>query len=228
MTTDSGTVRLRPSMRRTLLRVTLSVLCLGTLAAGVWGVVWWARYPSVPDVRKVGLTEAVDFIGSDEFNRMSEAHRKRYAMSVIEKLREMQFKELVSLAMGSAGNPRRRKAAENVNRLSSRDDKEELGAAAMRVFLDKFYELPKNEREGYLTMWALAEKAGGMGRGRRSGGATRPTTRPGPRVPTAEEVEKGWSRFVSHQPPRTAAQMGQLMSDMRRKREALGVKSPWG
>jgi hypothetical protein len=95
----------------------------------------------------------------------------------------------------------------------------------MRVFLDKFYELPKNERESYLTLWALAEKAGGMGR---RGATTRPTTRPEPRFPTAEEVEKGWSKFVSRQPPRTAAQMGQLMSDMRRKRDALGVKSPWG
>ena len=217
---------MKSHMRRTLLRVILSVVCLAGLAAGVWGAVWWARYPKTPNVAKVELTEGIDFIGSDEFNRMTEAHRKRYTMAVIEKLREKQFKDLVSLMMGSAGNPKRRKAADNVNRLSSRDDKEELGAAAMRVFLDKFYELPKNERESYLTLWALAEKAGGMGR--RPGGTTRPTTRPEPRFPTAEEVEKGWSKFVSHQPPRTAAQMGQLMNDMRRKREALGVKSPWG
>ena len=214
--------------RRTILRVVLSVVCLGALAAGVWGVVWWVRYPKAPDVAKVELTQALDFMGSDDFNRLSEAHRKRYAMQVIEKLREKPFKDLLALAMGSAGNPRRRKAAENVNRLSSRDDKEALGAAALRVFLDKFYELSKNERENYLTLWALAEKAGGMGGGRRAGGTTRPTTRPEPRFPTAEEVEKGWSRFISHQPPKTAAQMGQLMNDMRRKREALGVKSPWG
>jgi hypothetical protein len=214
-------------MRRTLLRVMLSIVCLGALAAGVWGVVWWARYPRVPDVGKVELTEAIDFIGSDDFNRMTESHRKRYTMAAIEKLREKQFKDLIALAMGSAGNPRRRKAAENVNRLSSQGDKEELGAAALRVFLDKFYELPKNERESYLTLWALAEKAGGMG-GRRRAGATQPTTRPEQRFPTAEDVEQGWSRFISHQPPRTTAQMGQLMNDMRRKREALGVKSPWG
>jgi hypothetical protein len=211
-------------MRRNPVRVILAIVCVTALGAGVWGLAWWARYPKVPNLAKVQLTEGIDFIGSDEFNRMTEAHRKRYTMAVIEKLREKPFKDLVSLMMGSAGNPKRRKAAENVNRLSSRDDKEALGAAAMRVFLDKFYELPKGERESYLTLWALAEKAGGMGR--RPGGTTRPTTQP--HFPTAEEVEKGWSRFISHQPPRTAAQMGQLMNDMRRKREALGVKSPWG
>src|SRR5215208_6064434 len=111
------------NMRRNLLRVVFSVVCLAALAAGVWGVVWWVRYPKVPDVRKVELAQAMDFIGSDEFNRMSEAHRKRYTMSVIEKLREKEFKDLLSLMMGSAGNPKRRKAAENVNRLSNRDDK---------------------------------------------------------------------------------------------------------
>src|ERR671916_73812 len=107
-------------MRRVLLRVILSVLCLGALGAGAWGVVWWARYPSVPKVEKVELAEAIDFIGSDDFNRLTESHRKRYTMSVIEKLRDKPFKALVLLAMGSAGTPRRRKAAENVNRLGSR------------------------------------------------------------------------------------------------------------
>ena len=214
---------MKPPMRRTLFRVIVSVACLAALVAGVWGAVWWARYPKAPDLAKVDLAEGIDFIGTDEFNGMTEAHRKRYTMAVIEKLREKQFKDLVSLVMGNAHS---RRAAENVNRLSSRDDKEELGAAAMRVILDKFYELPKGERESYLTLWALAEKAGGMGR--RRGGTTQPTTRPEARFPTAEEVEKGWSKFISRQPPRTAAQVGQLMSDMRRKREALGVKSPWG
>src|SRR3982751_653725 len=84
-------------------------------------------------------------------------------------------------------------------------------------------------RYQYLLMWALAEKLG-----RRPDGspATRPTTGPAGdrpkrdpnRIPSPEQMEKGMANFLAHQPPRTAAQMSELMNDMRKKREGLGIR----
>ena len=212
------------------------------LAAGVWGAVWWARYPKVPDLARTDFKDAMRFIGTDDFNRMTEAHRKRYAIATAEKLRQKSFRDLVEMSM--TPDPGYRKVAENMNRLKDRD---EVGGAYMRVFLDKFFELPKDQRETYLTMWALAEKLARSGqrpdpRTASAGGGpffrrrpstqpagTAPTTQPAnrpdqPRVPTPEQLEKGMANFLGTQPPRTVAQMSELMGAMRKKREAFGLK----
>ena len=227
-------------MRRKLIRSAVLVAAMVVIAAGVWGGVWWARYPTVPDLARTDAADAIRFIGTDDFNRMTEAHRKRYAIAAAEKLRDKSFQDLVAMSM--TPDPSYRRIAENMNRLKDRDA---VGGAYMRVFLDKFFELPKDQREAYLTMWALAEKlarsgqraggqsAGGGGGGgipfmRRRSAATQPAapaTRPSePRVPTPEQVEKGMASFLANQPPRTVAQMSELMSAMRKKREAFGIR----
>jgi hypothetical protein len=37
-------------------------------------------------------------------------------------------------------------------------------------------------------------------------------------------MEKGMANFLANQPPRTAAQMSELMNEMRKKREGLGIR----
>lgn len=225
-------------MRRKLTRSAVFVAAVVVIAAGVWGAVWWARYPKVPDLARTDAVDAIRFIGTDDFNRMTEAHRKRYAIAAAEKLRDKSFQDLVAMSM--TPDPSYRRIAENMNRLKDRDA---IGGAYMRVFLDKFFELPRDQREAYLTMWALAEKlalsgqrpagqsaggGGGIPFMRRRSSTTQPaapTTRPSePRVPTPEQIEKGMASFLANQPPRTVAQMSELMSAMRKKREAFGIR----
>jgi len=213
-------------MSRRPIRFALLSLAVLVLAAAAWGAVWWARYPKAPDVTKADPKEAMAFLGTDDFNRLTESHRKRYVLAIAERMREKDFPDLIAMMTSAATDPSARKAAENVNKLK---DREEGGGAFMRVFLDKFFELPKDQRDQYLLMWALAEKLG-----RRPDGspATRPTTGPAGdrpkrdpnRIPSPEQMEKGMANFLGHQPPRTAAQMSELMNEMRKKREGLGIR----
>src|SRR5918994_96307 len=73
---------------------------------------------------------ALNFMATDDFNRMTEAHRKRYAIAAIERLREKGFKDLVSMGTGGEQNGKRlgdRGAmARNIMKLS-RDDQQEIG-----------------------------------------------------------------------------------------------------
>src|SRR5690348_13104153 len=115
-------------MRRNLTRSAVIATTLIVVAAGVWGGVWWARYPKVPDLARTDAGDAIRFIGTDDFNRMTEAHRKRYAVAAAEKLRDKSFQDLVAMSM--TPDPSYRRVAENMNRLKDRDA---IGGAFMRV-----------------------------------------------------------------------------------------------
>jgi hypothetical protein len=141
-------------MSRRPIRLALLALTVPVLAAAVWGAVWWARYPKAPDVTKADPKDAIAFLGTEDFNRLTESHRKRYVLAVAERMREKSFPDLIAMMTAAATDPSARKAAENVNKLK---DREEVGGAFMRVFLDKFFELSKDQRDQYLLMWALAE-----------------------------------------------------------------------
>lgn len=232
----SGWIAVAWEVMRTYWR-RITIVAVGTpmLVAAVWALVWWIRYPSVPDPSKMDAVDALNFIATDDFNKMTESHRKEYAIASIERLREKPFKDIVSMAMGGKEGEKRladRKAiGANIMKLEQDADKKEIGSAALRVFLDKFYDLPKTDRDTYLTLWAMQEK---MGRNKPKDGdgdkkdGDPAKGKPGePRMPSPAEVESAWGDFLQHQPPRTAAQMGQLMEDMRKKRQMLGIKQPW-
>jgi hypothetical protein len=194
-------------------------LIVVTLTGGTFGAVWWVRSPKVPNVSKVSFNDAAQFIATDDFNRLSESRRKAYVLSVIEKLREKKFQDFVGMAM--TRDPNRELMAKNVERLS-KDAKEDIGGAFMRVFLDKFYAMTAQERDVYLLGWAMAEKFAG------SRASTQPATKPaGPHLPSPAELEKAMGDFLSHQPPQTVAQMSELMNSMGKKRKMMGIKEPF-
>jgi hypothetical protein len=201
--------------RRQWARAVLFSAAAVFVVVATWGAIYWARYPKVPDVSKAPLDEAMHFAASDDFNRMAEWHRRRYLLGLVDRMHEKSFADLVSLMM--TPDPDRKKQAENANRLTAAD-KKEVGGAWMRLFLDKFFELPKNDRDTYLTMFALAEKAG---KSRKPSGRAQG-------MPSPEQIQKGMTDFLSEQPPHTAAQMDELMVEMNKKRQMLGMKSPWG
>jgi len=115
-------------------------------------------------------------------------------------------------------------AAKNISALPEKD-KDEIGAAFMRVAMDNFYSQSRSDQTAYLMSLALAEKAA-----KALGPSTKPTTQPTAKkndpwkVPTPEKLEHDMAKFLSTQPPRTVAQMSQFMSDLRRQREFFGVK----
>ena len=185
-------------------------------AAGVAGGIYWARYPKVPDLSKAPLDEAMRFTATDDFNRMAAWHRKRYLLGLVNRMHEKSFADLVSMMMGQDED--RKKQMQNMNLLSDAD-KKEIGSAWMRLFLDKFFDMPKMNRDTYLTLFALAEKAGK---------SRRPADKNAPGIPTAAQIQKGMSDFLSEQPPHAAAQMDELMNEMNQKRQMLGMKGPWG
>jgi hypothetical protein len=186
------------------------------VAAAVAGGIYWARYPKVPDLAKAPLDEAMRFTATDDFNRMAAWHRKRYLLGLVNRMHEKSFADLVSMMMSPDTD--RKKQAQNMNLLSEADRKE-IGGAWMRLFLDKFFDLSSTERGTYLTLFALAEKAGTSHHSADKGP---------PGMPTAAQIQKGMSDFLSEQPPHAAAQMDELMNEMNQKRQMLGIKGPWG
>ena len=196
---------------RRLLVLTLAVsLALAALGGSAYGVWRWATYPDVPDVKVASAEDAVAFMGTDDFNRMTESHRQRYAMAVVEKMRDKPLEELIAMMLKR--DARRTAAAKNVRNLKGRD---EIGGAMMRVFLDKFYEQPKVKRQGYLTMIAVAQQ-GQIGKNPERFG-----------LPPADKLKKDWAKFMRKQPPRSQAQMGQFLIDLSKHREMMGLKEPF-
>src|SRR5687767_12814527 len=90
-------------------RIVLLAVCVG---AAIWAGVWWVRYPNVPNVKTVSPDEAMAFIGTDDFNRMTERHRMRYALAATERLREKPFEELVAMMLKA--DPSRKQIQENL------------------------------------------------------------------------------------------------------------------
>jgi hypothetical protein len=115
-------------------RTILALLVLTFVGFSGWGIFRWWTYPTVPDVATVDLNTAINFMGSDDFNRMLEGHRLRYAMAVVDRLSQSSFGELSMMMM--RWNERRAKIARNLRDIEGSD---QLGSKLFAVFLDKFY-----------------------------------------------------------------------------------------
>jgi hypothetical protein len=92
--------------RRLILRYAIMVAVVLAIGGTVWGVVAWARYPKVPNVAKVDVNEAIAFVGTDDFNRMTESHRKSYLLGIADRLKEKTFPELLELMLAPGGDPK--------------------------------------------------------------------------------------------------------------------------
>ena len=206
-------------------RALLGVLAISLLATGAWGVHRWATYPDVPDVATADLNESIAFMGTDEFNRLFARHRKAYALAIVNELEKKSFEDLVRLMMDRNG----RRLGGAVRNFRDIPGREEIEDAFGRLFLNKFYEMPKLKRDMYLAMFAGFER---MARQReRQGGQSaqtaagtqpdRPRRRGG--LPTPDRFKAEWSKFVTRQPPRVQAQTGQFLMDLRKQREMMGM-----
>jgi hypothetical protein len=206
-------------VKRKKLKILASLAAVLLLTAGTYGAIWWATYPSAPDPAALSFNDAAKYMGTDEFGRLTQRHQKRFALAVIDKSRQVPFKDLVAMMTADAAN--RRAAAKHIEGLSKKD-KDEIGAAFLRAALDNFFAQSLADRQAYLLSMALAEKAA-----RAAGPSTQPSGKKKPdgmQIPTPDQLEKEMSKIMSQQPPRTVAQMSQLFGDMRRTRDLLGMK----
>ena len=201
----------QPPWRRAL-RISLRLLLCALVLAGGWAGWRWATYPRYPDVATAPVEDSIAFMGSDEFNRMFEWHRRRFALAVAEKMREKTFAQILSMIMSR--NPQHEQAGKNVRQLD-RDARRDIADALTCVFLDKFFEEPAMKQKAYLTVFAYFQQTE-IGRHPERVG-----------LPSADEFKQGMARFISRQPPRVQGQMGQFLIDLRRQREILGLPAPY-
>src|SRR5688572_1840124 len=197
----------RPSSRG---RALVAALVVAFVALAGWGVYRWATYPVAPDVASVDLDTAINFMGSDDFNRLLERHRLRYAMAVVDRLSQSSFYDLSMMMM--RWNDRRAKIARNLRDIEGHD---QLGSKVLAVFLEKFYEQSPAERRAALIFLAAAQQ-GQI--------AQHPQAFA---LPTTEEFKQDMGRFIARQPPRTQAMFGQFVLDLKKQRDSMGLKDPF-
>ncbi len=198
-------------MRRRILRIALLAAIALVAGGGIVGLWIWRHYPKAPDVGKVPLKDAIAFMGTGDFNRLFERHRRQFAMAIVNRLRERSFEELVTMMMDQSDIDGRKRIADNLRKLPGH---EEIGSRMFSIFLDKFYELPALSRAVYLTTFAIAQQ-GEMGK--------HPDRR---LLPSPERFMKDLSNFLTRQPPHVQAQAGQFMLDLKQQRRRLGLKDP--
>ena len=199
-------------MRQNTKRAILIPLLIVGLMAGAWGLRAWWRYPHVPDVKKVATTQAVIFMASDDFNHLTNSHRKRYVLGLIDTLRGKTFPELTAMML--SGDDRQKQAAKNIGQLT-KADREEIGSQFMQIFLDKFYEMDDKHRADCLSLMVVAGAKNGAAKAKEYG------------LPTADALKGELAKFITNQPPHAQAQMSQFMLDFSKQQEAMGVRPKW-
>ena len=200
-------------MQRKVINAVLILVLVSGLTAGTWALRNWYRNRLAPDVRKVATTQAVNFMASADFNRLTESRRKQYVMDLIEQMGRKTFAEL--LGMMISGDDQQKQAAKNVQQLS-RADRDEIGSRFMQMFLTKFYEQDAKHRADCLSMMVMA---GASGRG-----AARAKEY---NLPSPDNLKNDLAKFVTNQPPHAQAQLSQFMLDLSKQQEALGVGPKW-
>ena len=189
-------------------------IILSLLAAlMIAGAVAWVRYPKPPDIRKMSIDEALSFMAGDGFKQLRTSQRKAFAIATAEKMgAQSSFGDI--LWMMSRPDPKRQQRFANLRGLPPAD-REDVGAAYMRVFLDRFYVEPALKRKIYLTTFAGLQQSEIAKHPEQFG------------LPSADQFRNDLGRFVSHQPPKVQAQMGQFLIDLKKQRGAMGLKDPF-
>src|SRR2546429_415785 len=117
------------------------------------GIVAWIRYPKPPDIRKLSIDQILAYMASDDFNNLRASQRRAFAIASAEKMRDKRFGEI--LWMMARPDPRREKRFANLRKIP---DREEIGAAYMRVFLESFYREPPVKQKIYLGSFAVLQQ----------------------------------------------------------------------
>lgn len=207
---ESGTMSWMWRARRAIAWIAAGILAAILVTLLAWGVHRWWTYPQAPDVAAVDVNTAIDFMGTDAFNRMLERHRLAYALSVVDRLDQLSLTELMALMMRREAN--RAEIARNLRQIEGH---EQIGARMFAMFLEKYYALKGAERQAALVAIALAQQGQIMQNPEQFG------------LPTAEQFRRDMTRFMSRQPPRVQAMCGQFLIDLKHQRDRMGLPDPF-
>lgn len=199
-----------PPRRRAIGRVIAAVALLMITGFAGWAIYRWATYPTIPDVNTVALDSAISFMGTDDFNHMLERHRLQYALAVVDRLGQASFGQL--LRMMATPDANRAQIARNMRAVTGYD---QVGARMFAIFLEKYYALSPGERQAALLGIIAIQQAQI---------ANHPEEF---KLPTIDEFQRDMTRFMSRQPPRVQAMCGQFLLDIKRQRDAMGLKDPF-
>jgi hypothetical protein len=167
------------------------------------------RTPEPPNVAAMSLRDAMQFEGSDEYTKLSEAKRRAFSEAVIGKLQALPFEGMLRIALDSANMDMQRKRLANLRKLSNFD---ELHSRLAADFLEKFYKLSPLKRSVYLTAFAYYQEMEA-----RVDPARYKTPEPG-------EFHTDAVKLFSKQSPTMKAYAMQFMIDLRGQRQKLGLR----
>ena len=152
----------------------------------------------------------IRFLASDDFNRLSERDRVRYAMAVVDLLRHMPYDDYLRLLTRSDDERTRM-----MNNLARTPGHEQVGSALFALFLDRFWDQDPAKRTATLIAIALIQQ-GDIGRHPERYG-----------LPTHDQIRGEMTKFVSRQSVETQAKCAEFLVQLKRQREMLRLKDPF-
>lgn len=186
-----------------------SVLAVALVGVGVFLFVQSQRVPG-PDVKTSTPEELRAYIVGDEFRTLSQRDKRRLLEAYVDKLKGYTFAQMLGLATRPVNEQEKfLRAALEV------DGRDEIFAPLVGIFLDKFFEQPKDVRARQMMMIALANQAQVLSNPERFG------------LPPIDRFREDMHRFMAQQPVKTQAQMGQFLIDLQSTRQSMGFKDPF-
>ena len=198
---------MKMTRRRIIAVVGCLVVALMTIAAVLFAR--RDRTPEPPNVAAMSLRDAMEFEGSDEYLKLSDAKRRAFSEAVIGKLQALPFEGMLRVALDPGNMDMQRKRLANLRRLSNFD---ELHSRLAADFLEKFYKLSPLKRSVYLTAFAYYQEMEA-----RVDPARYKTPKPG-------EFHTDAVKLFSKQSPTMKAYAMQFLIDLRGQRQKLGLR----
>ncbi len=200
----------RSSRRKLILRIVGGTLGAAMAVALSWAIYVWATYPKVPDASQLAFNEALEYIGTDDFDRLMPWDKSAYVRVVQQRLESKTFEELIAILMNET--PASRRIDDNLRKMP---EYQQITGSLFQTFLTKFYEQSELKRTGYLSTLVLIEQ----GQKRINPGAFK--------LPGPDEFKREIRRFVSKQSPEVQARTGQFLIDLRKRRREMGFPDPF-
>jgi hypothetical protein len=197
-------------MRRRWAVIIALVVLLPALGVGGWFTWRLASMPRGPDRATASDTELRAFIIRDDFNELYQWQRRAYLRAYMDRLEDLTLQQLILRAASASGE--QEAFIRNVLKVEGRD---EILSPFVGVFLDKFYGEPPERRMMYLSLFARLNQGQVLQNPERFG------------LPPPDRFQRDMHRFMSQQPVRAQAQMGQFLIELQATRRAMGYPDPF-
>ena len=197
-------------MRRPWVLILSMLVLLPGLGFGAWYGWRLASMPRGPDRATASDVDLRAFIIRDDFNQLFQWQRRAYLRAYMDRLEDLTLQQLILRAASASGE--QEAFLRNVLKVEGRD---EILSPFVGVFLNKFYNESPERRTMYLALFARLNQGQVMQSPERFG------------LPPPDRFQRDMHRFMSQQPVRVQAQMGQFMLDLQATRRAMGYPDPF-